>query len=60
MGIDRVRECEVQFFSVLFNCHLRPPDQISLIILIDSGIAPKEVPLTPGSEAVCIVAHESE
>ena len=30
-----------------------------LIILIDCGITPKEVPLTPGSEAVSIVAHES-
>ena len=29
------------------------------IILIDRGIALKEVLLTPGSEAVSIVAHES-
>ena len=31
-----------------------------LIILIDCGIALKEVPLTPGPEVVSIVAHESE
>ena len=30
------------------------------IILIKCEIALKEVPLTPGSEAVSIVAHESE
>ena len=30
-----------------------------LIILIDCGIALKDVPLTPGSEAVSIVAHET-
>ena len=33
---------------------------IILIILIDCGIALKEVPLSPDSEAVSIVAHDSE
>ena len=33
---------------------------IICIILIDNGIALKEVPLTPGPEAVSIVAHQSE
>ena len=30
-----------------------------LIMLIDCGIAPKEVPLTPGPEAVSIAAYDS-
>ena len=30
-----------------------------IIILIDCGIALKDVPLTPGPEAVSIVAHQS-
>ena len=33
---------------------------IFLNILIECGIAQKEVPLTPGSEAVSIVAYESK
>ena len=32
---------------------------LNLIILIDCGFALKKVPLTSGSEAVSIIAHES-
>ena len=35
-------------------------EEIEIIILIDYRIALKEVPLTPDSEAVTIVAHQSQ